>query len=89
MKDIQFTKQGNTYVAEFEVNADFNLHIEKSRSGYLYMQQRTSNVGQFDSVKNFQILDSDYIIDCDFSALIYPKQIRIVSEHMPSIAKLS
>jgi hypothetical protein len=88
MKDIQFTKQGNTFVAEFEVNADFNLHIEKSRSGYLYMQQRSTS-GKWDSVRNFQAADSDYIIDYDFTALVYPKQIRLVSEYAPTMCVLT
>lgn len=88
MKDIQFTKQGKTYVAEFEVNADFNLHIEKSQSGYLYMQQRSTS-GKWDSVRNFQATDSDYIIDYDFTALVYPKQIRLVSEYAPTMCVLT
>lgn len=88
MKDIQFTKQGKNYVAEFEVNADFNLHIEKSRSGYLYMQQRSTS-GKWDSVRNFQATDSDYIIDYDFTALVYPKQIRLVSEYAPTMCVLT
>ena len=88
MKDIQFTKQGKTYVAEFEVNADFNLHIEKSQSGYLYMQQRSTS-GKWDSVRNFQATDSDYIVDYDFTALVYPKQIRLVSEYVPTMCVLT
>ena len=88
MKDIQFTKQGKTYVAEFEVNADFNLHIEKSQSGYLYMQQRSTS-GKWDSVRNFQATDSDYIVDYDFTALIYPKQIRLVSKYAPTMCVLT
>lgn len=88
MKDIQFTKQGNTYVAEFEVNADFNLHIEKSRSGYLYMRQRSTS-GKWDSVRNFQVAENDYIVDYDFTALVYPKQIRLVSEYAPTMCALT
>ena len=88
MKDIQFTKQGKTYVAEFEVNADFNLHIEKSQSGYLYMRQRSTS-GKWDSVRNFQATDSDYIVDYDFTALVYPKQIRLVSEYAPTMCVLT
>lgn len=88
MKDIQFTKQGKTYVAEFEVNADFNLHIEKSQSGYLYMQQRSTS-GKWDSVRNFQATDSDYIVDYDFTALVYPKQIRLVSKYAPTMCVLT
>lgn len=88
MKDIQFTKQGKTYVAEFEVNADFNLHIEKSQSGYLFMQQRSTS-GKWDSVRNFQATDSDYIVDYDFTALVYPKQIRLVSKYAPTMCVLT
>ena len=88
MKDIQFTKQGKTYVAEFEVNADFNLHIEKSQSGYLYMRQRSTS-GKWDSVRNFQATDSDYIVDYDFTALVYPKQIRLVSKYAPTMCVLT
>lgn len=88
MKDIQFTKQGKTFVAEFEVNADFNLHIEKSQSGYLYMRQRSTS-GKWDSVRNFQVAENDYIVDYDFTALVYPKQIRLVSEYAPTMCVLT
>lgn len=88
MADIVFNKDGNKWVAEFEVSADFNLHIEKPQIGYLYMQQRSTS-GKWDSVHKFQVADSDYIVDYDFAALVYPKQIRLVSEYAPTMCALT
>lgn len=88
MAEIVFNKDGNKWVAEFEVSADFNLHIEKPQIGYLYMQQRSTS-GKWDSVHKFQVADSDYIVDYDFTALVYPKQIRLVSEYAPTMCALT
>lgn len=88
MAEIVFNKDDNKWVAEFEVSADFNLHIEKAQIGYLYMQQRSTS-GKWDSVHKFQVADSDYIVDYDFAALVYPKQIRLVSEYAPTMCALT
>lgn len=88
MAEIVFNKDDNKWVAEFEVSADFNLHIEKSQIGYLYMQQRSTS-GKWDSVRNFQVAENDYIVDYDFTALVYPKQIRLVSEYAPTMCALT
>lgn len=49
--ELQFVKQGSRYIAEFQTTGDFNLHIEREESGYLYVNQRTPETGKYDSVK--------------------------------------
>ena len=89
MATINFTKVGNHYEAEVEVASDFNLHIERELGGYIYLQVRTSPTGRFDSVKGFSMTHLDPVIDYDFSALVYPKTIRIISEVNPTMAEIT
>ena len=89
MATLNFQKNNNYYIAEIEVTSDFNLHIERNTSGYLIMQVRTSPTGKFDSIKGFKARENDQVIDYDFSALVYPKTIRIVSEVEPTIAEIT
>lgn len=78
--ELKFTKQGTKWVTEFEVTNDFNLHIERDESGYLYVQQRTTPVGKYDSVQDANFAQSDAVIDIDMTALVYPKFVKVVSE---------
>ena len=89
MATLNFTKEGSLYVADVEVTSDFNLHIEREQGGVIYMQARTTSTGRFDSVKGFNIANLDPVIDYDFSALVYPKTIRIVSEVEPTFAEIT
>lgn len=78
--DLIFEKQGTKWVAEFEVTSDFNLHIEREEAGFLFVQQRTTDDGEYDSVNGANFSPSDGVIDMDFVALVYPKYIKVVSE---------
>lgn len=89
MATLKFTKEGSRYVAEVEVTSDFNLHIEREKGGVIFLQVRTSPTGGFDSVSGFNIANLDPIVDYDFSALVYPKTIRIVSEVEPTMAEIT
>lgn len=80
--ELNFIKDNNKYVSEFEVSSDFNLHIERNEGGTLYIQQRTGN-GQYDTVKDAVFKLGDSVIDYDFQALVYPKYIKIVSDINP------
>lgn len=33
--DLNFNKESNGFVAEFEATGDFNLHVERNKGGYL------------------------------------------------------
>jgi hypothetical protein len=81
--DLQFTKiEGkDLYAAEAVVNADFNIHLERTAASRLNILQRTPTEGDFEPVylpSNVQN-NTGKTFDCDFSALVYPKTIRIES----------
>lgn len=48
--ELAFRKEGSKHIAEFSATADFNLHLEKEKEGFLFVQQRTSTSGQYDSI---------------------------------------
>jgi len=84
--ELTFRKEGSKYIAEFAATADFNLHLEREDGGLLYVQQRTSTSGQYDSIKGGDFAPQDKIVDCDFLGVVYPKYIKIVSEVEPTLA---
>lgn len=84
---INFTKNNSgVYVAEFSVTDDFNLHIEREESGYLIVNQRTTAEGRYDSIRGGSFNYDDPVVDVDFSFLVYPKQIQVVSKVLPTMA---
>lgn len=83
--ELNFTKVGNSYVAEFTAASDFNLHIEKTE-GYIHIMQSTIEGGEYDYVKGLSIGHLEPVIDLDFTALVYPKHIRIKSAVIPTKA---
>lgn len=52
MADLRFTKNNDTqeYVAEFQVNSDFNIHLERDNYGRVNILQRTTSEGNFEPV---------------------------------------
>ena len=52
---LTFLKDGNKWVAEVEVNADFNLHIEKG-AGSLSVAQTSVPGGKYDNVQASECL---------------------------------
>lgn len=86
MATLNFTKVGDKYVAEFEATTDFNLHIERNESGFLFVNQRTTSSGAYDSVKGASFNYGDAVVDMDFVGTIYPKYIQIVSKVKPTMA---
>ena len=78
--ELSFVKEGGKYSSEFEVTADFNLHIERDTKGFLFVQQRTASSGQYDSIQGANFTSIDHVIDIDFVGAVYPKWIKVVSE---------
>lgn len=74
--ELTFLKDGNKWVAEVEVNADFNLHIEKG-AGSLSVAQTSVPGGKYDNVPSLRMSPEDSALDKDVTALLYPKTIRI------------
>lgn len=74
--ELTFLNDGNKWVAEVEVNADFNLHIEKG-AGSLSVAQTSVPGGKYDNVPSLRMSPEDSALDKDVTALLYPKTLRI------------
>lgn len=87
--ELTFTKNlNNEFVAEFEATADFNLHVENILPRDITLLQRTAG-GKYDVVRDFpQNPPLSNVMDYDFTALVYPKMIKIVSEVEPTYASV-
>ena len=83
--ELTFTKDGDKYVTQFAVTSDFNIHIEKSGGRVVLFQSSIEN-GEYDYVSGATIADTDGVFDSDFTALIYPKYIKMVADVMPTKA---
>jgi hypothetical protein len=86
--DIQFTKQDDLWVAEFEVTSNFNLHIERDTEGRLDIYQKTAGTKPA-YIHGTGFLDNYLVYDNDFSGFVYPKTIVIKSAVKPSVAVLT
>jgi hypothetical protein len=83
--ELNFTKIDNLWVAEFEVNGNVNLHIERAEGGYLSIGQRTAG-NNYAYIADAQQLDSKLTIDEDIQGVIYPKNIKVASAVKPTVA---
>lgn len=68
------------YESEFEATADFNIHIERVSGGRFLVYQKSVADGDWDIVDGLGHKDHKAVIDLDFTALVYPKWIKVVSE---------
>lgn len=82
--NLEFIKVGDDYVAEFKVEGDFNLHIEKSK-GELAIYQSSVEGAKYDYVKT-GTTHYDKVVDLDFVGVIYPKYIKIECATLPTLA---
>lgn len=82
--ELTFEKQGDVFIAEFEVSGDFNLHIEKP-TGKISLYQRTAGE-KYDAIEGVGYPEGNSVFDYDFTALVYPKTIKVVSEVLPTLA---
>ena len=76
--ELEFKKVGSRYEAEFEATGDFNLHIERQKRGSLAIFQKTSVDDKYASESSYSD-SAEHIVNKDFSMLIYPKFIKVVS----------
>jgi hypothetical protein len=74
--ELTFIKDGNLWISEFEVNGDFNLHVEKGAGTFAVMQTTVAG-GKSDFVPSLHMSIDDAVMDKDVTALIYPKTILI------------
>jgi hypothetical protein len=87
--NIQFQKEGLHWVAEFQVTADFNLHLEREGTGSLRIMQSTVSGGMYDRVKGGSFNYNDLVVDIDFTSVIYPKFIQVISMSEPTLAEVT
>lgn len=84
--DLNFTKTEGKWVAEFQATADFNLHIERDDAKDLYIYQKGISDGRYEYVREQGYNAIRKTFDSDFTALVYPKWIKIVSMAQPTMA---
>lgn len=86
--NLEFVKKDN-WEAEFEATADFNLHIEGVPEGQVRIYQRGTSDGEYAYVREATPYPSFAdVYDFDFSALVYPKWIRVVCGNKPTSAQI-
>ena len=78
--ELEFKKVANRYEAEFEATDNFNLHIERTKPGFIKIFQRGTPDGEYASESSWCEHSAEPVIDKDFSMLVFPKYIKIVSE---------
>lgn len=88
MAEIQFTKQGGSWVAQFKAEKDFALHIERAEAGPMSMEQSTTGT-QYAAVRDFP-QSSHYALtfDAECPVEIAPKYIRVYSATEPTYAEV-
>lgn len=74
--ELTFLNDGDKWVTEFEVNSDFNLHIEKGE-GSLSVLQTSVPGSKYDKVLSLQMSPEDSVLDEDVTTLLYPKTLSI------------
>ena len=85
--EILFEKKGSAWVSEFEATGDFNLHIEGVLEGNVRIYQRGSAEGGYALVRGASLYPTyGEVYDCDFSAVVYPKFIKVECATEPAMA---
>lgn len=64
--------------AEFEASGDFNLHLERDKKGTITILQKTYLDGDYAFSNEFPHYYKNF--DYDFTGIIYPKMIKVVSD---------
>ena len=79
METLNFIKNDKQdWEAEFEATGDFNLHLERSKKGTITILQKTYKDGEYAFSNEFPYYHNNF--DFDFTGLIYPKMIKVVSD---------
>ena len=80
MKKLVFIEnQSGDFEAEFEVTGDFNLHLERDNKGTVTILQKTYIDGEYALSNEFPYYYNNF--DYDFTGLIYPKMIKVISNN--------
>ena len=88
--ELNFTKSQGSWVAEFEATSDFNMHIEGVAEGNISVYQRGTASGEYAFVRDSRKYPTfGKVYDCDFSAMVYPKFIKVECLTEPSSAEVT
>ena len=85
--ELNFIKVFDRWVAEFTATEDFNIHIEGVKLGNLSIFQKGTENGGYAFANGAVPTPSDgTVYDCDFSATIYPKYMKVSCTTEPTLA---
>lgn len=84
---ITFNKENNQYVATFQATGDFAIHLERNELGPVTIGASTVQNAGYALVDDFPTSAGNKpVIDYDFSGLVYPKYIKVISATEPTMA---
>ena len=75
MATLNFTKNGDKWVAEATVNKDYILHVERASGGSFSVYQRSTSSGQYKACSPLPasiVYDAGQVIDYAFGHGVYP-----------------
>ena len=84
--ELTFNKVDNIYVVEFKAEDDFNLHIERAKTGTIRLYQRGSDVGEYKLIAKQGNNTDDTVIDSNVVGVICPMYFKIESYVEPTLA---
>ena len=86
--ELVFNKVNDRWISEFKTDSDFNLHIEGVVEGNVSVFQRSTESGEYAYVRGSTPYPSTFstVYDHDFSAILYPKYIKVSCATEPTLA---
>lgn len=78
--ELNFTLENGLYVATFTATTNFNIHIERESRGLLGILQTSVENSQYSHIIEHKPFLQNKVFDCDFSGVIWPKYIKIISD---------
>ena len=83
--ELNFTQNRKIWVSEFEATGDFNLHIEGISNSKVKVYMTSVKNGRYAYVEGSTPTYGE-VYDCDFSAVVYPKYIKVECATEPTMA---
>ena len=83
--ELNFIEAGNTYVAEFKVEDDFNLHVETDGKSVVELHQTSVEGTNYDKVQMLNKCYSDAVTDVAVLVPVPPMWIKVTSTTMPTL----
>lgn len=89
--DLNFIKIKDRWVAEFKTSGPFNLHIEGVVEGNVSLFHKTIENGNYAYLRGSTPSPASFskVYDADFTALVYPKFIKVTCATEPKTATVT